>query len=72
MNDIQQYIRCVILKDAMGLHPELVRGALRFSLSCFTTEDEIDRTLDILNFGIRVETVVAYLRRLRDRNSEIV
>ena len=66
MNDIQQYIRCVILKDAMGLHPELVRGALRFSLSRFTTEDEIDRTLDIL------ETVVAYLRRIRDRNSEIV
>ena len=66
MNDIQQYIRCVILKDAMGLHPEVVRGSLRISLSRFTTEDEIDRAMEIL------EAVIAYLRRFRDRNSEIV
>jgi len=44
---------------AMGLRPEVVQGSLRFSLSRFTTETEIDRALEIL------ETIVARLRRLR-------
>jgi cysteine desulfurase len=44
---------------AMGLHPEVVQGSLRFSLSRFTTEAEIDRALDNL------EAIVARLRRLR-------
>ena len=43
---------------AMGLRPEVVQSALRFSLSRFTTEAEIDRALEIL------ETVVSRLRRL--------
>ncbi|MCL2878181.1 MAG: aminotransferase class V-fold PLP-dependent enzyme, partial [Acidobacteria bacterium] len=47
---------------AMGLRPEVVQGSLRFSLSRFTTEAEIDRALEIL------EAVVARLRRLRRRN----
>ena len=44
---------------AMGLRPEVVQGSLRFSLSRFTTEAEIDRVLEIL------DKVVARLRRLR-------
>ena len=44
---------------AMGLRPEVVQGSLRFSLSRFTTEAEIDRALEILY------AVVARLRRLR-------
>ena len=44
---------------AMGLRPEVVQGSLRFSLSRFTTEAEIDRALEIL------EAVIARLRRLR-------
>jgi len=46
---------------AMGLRPEVVQGSLRFSLSRFTTETEIDQALEIF------ETVVARLRRLRKR-----
>jgi len=33
---------------AMGLSPERVQGGLRFSLSRYTTESEIDRVLDVL------------------------
>ncbi len=33
---------------AMGLAPEIVAGSLRFSLSHFTRDDEIDRALEIL------------------------
>ncbi|MDR0310127.1 MAG: aminotransferase class V-fold PLP-dependent enzyme, partial [Acidobacteriota bacterium] len=45
--------------SAMGLRPEVVQGSLRFSLSRFTAEAEIDRALEIL------EAVIARLRRLR-------
>jgi cysteine desulfurase len=43
---------------AMGLRPEVVQSSLRFSLSHYNTEAEIDRTVSIL------ETVVQRLRRL--------
>jgi cysteine desulfurase len=43
---------------AMGLRPEVVQSSLRFSLSHFTKEEEIDRTASIL------ESVVMRLRRL--------
>ena len=43
---------------AMGLRPEVVQGSLRFSLSRFTTEADVNRALEIL------ETVVVRLRRL--------
>jgi cysteine desulfurase len=43
---------------AMGLRPEVVQSSLRFSLSHYNTEEEIDRTVNIL------ETVVQRLRRL--------
>ncbi|RMF40715.1 MAG: cysteine desulfurase [Planctomycetota bacterium] len=33
---------------AMGLPPEVVSGSLRFSLSRFTQEDEVDRALEII------------------------
>jgi cysteine desulfurase len=33
---------------AMGLSPELAHGSLRFSLGKWTTEDEIERVLDVL------------------------
>ena len=46
---------------AMGLRPEVVQGSLRFSLSRFTTEAEIDGAIDIL------EAIVTRLRRLRRR-----
>lgn len=44
---------------AMGLRPEVVQGSLRFSLSRYTSEDEMDRALEILN------AIVQRLRRLR-------
>jgi cysteine desulfurase len=47
---------------AMGLRPEVVQGSLRFSLSRFTTEMEIDNALEIL------EKVIERLRRLRHRS----
>ncbi len=43
---------------AMGLRPEVVQGSLRFSLCFHNTDQEIDRTVQIL------ETVVQRLRRL--------
>jgi len=33
---------------AMGLRPEVVQGSLRFSLCCDTTDEEIDRSLEVL------------------------
>jgi cysteine desulfurase len=32
----------------MGIPPELAHGSVRFSLSRFTTPDEIDRALEIV------------------------
>ncbi len=46
---------------AMGLRPEVVQGSLRFSLCFHNTEDEIDRTVDIL------KGVTDRLRRLSRR-----
>jgi cysteine desulfurase len=46
---------------AMGLRPEVVQGSLRFSLSHYTTGDEVDRTLEIL------KSVTERLRRLSRR-----
>ena len=46
---------------AMGLRPEVVQSSLRFSLSRFTTDTEMDRTLEIL------QRIVARLRHLRSR-----
>lgn len=34
--------------QAMGLEPELINGAVRFSLSGFTTAEEIDRVADVV------------------------
>ncbi len=42
---------------AMGIAPELARGALRFSLGASTTEDEVDAALEI------VPKVIEQLRR---------
>jgi cysteine desulfurase len=44
---------------AMGLRPEVVQSSLRFSLCYYTTEEEIDRSVQIL------EAVVQRLRALR-------
>ncbi len=46
---------------AMGLRPEVVQGSLRFSLCYHSTEEEIDRAVQIL------ETVVQRLRKLSKR-----
>ena len=46
---------------AMGLRPEVVQSSLRFSLSCHNSEEEIDRTVQLL------ETVIQRLRRLSHR-----
>ncbi len=46
---------------AMGLRPEVVQASLRFSLCYHTTEEEIDRALQLL------ETVVQRLRKLSKR-----
>ncbi len=46
---------------AMGFRPEVVQGSLRFSLCFHNTEDEIDRTVDIL------KGVTDRLRRLSRR-----
>jgi cysteine desulfurase len=37
---------------AMGIDPQVAHGAIRFSLSRFTTADEIDRTVDVLSVAI--------------------
>jgi cysteine desulfurase len=44
---------------AMGLRPEVVQSSLRFSLCYYNTEEEIDRSIQIL------ENVVLRLRKLR-------
>jgi cysteine desulfurase len=46
---------------AMGLRPEVVQSSLRFSLSCYTTQEEIDRTVQTL------EAVIQRLRKLSRR-----
>jgi cysteine desulfurase len=46
---------------AMGLRPEVVQGSLRFSLSWHTTEEEINRAIQILGH------VVQRLRKLSRR-----
>jgi cysteine desulfurase len=46
---------------AMGLRPEIVQGSLRFSLSHYNTDEEIDRALQVL------EAVVQRLRKLSKR-----
>jgi cysteine desulfurase len=46
---------------AMGLRPEIVQGSVRFSLCYFNTEEEVDRTLQVL------EKVVGRLRKLSKR-----
>jgi cysteine desulfurase len=46
---------------AMGLRPEVVQSSLRFSLSYHSTEQEIDRAIQIL------ETVIQRLRKLSKR-----
>jgi cysteine desulfurase len=46
---------------AMGLRPEVVQGSVRFSLSYYNTEEEMDRTLQVL------ETVVKRLRKFSKR-----
>lgn len=46
---------------AMGLRPEVVQGSLRFSLSRYTTDMEIDQALE------RLEAVILRLRRLSKR-----
>jgi cysteine desulfurase len=33
---------------AMKIDPKIAHGAIRFSLSRYTTDDEIDRTLEVL------------------------
>jgi cysteine desulfurase len=43
---------------AMGLRPEIVQGSLRFSFCYYNTEEEVDRTVHIL------ENVVKRLRRM--------
>ncbi|MCM8748842.1 cysteine desulfurase NifS [Thermomicrobiaceae bacterium CFH 74404] len=43
---------------SIGLHPDLVRGSIRLTLGKDNTEDEIDRTLDVL------EESIIRLRRL--------
>ncbi|UCG16827.1 MAG: aminotransferase class V-fold PLP-dependent enzyme [Phycisphaerales bacterium] len=44
---------------AMGVNPRIAHGAIRFSLSRFTTADEIDRTIDVLREVIeRLSTAV--------------
>ncbi len=47
---------------AMGLRPEVVQGSLRFSLCCDNTDEEIDRTLEVL------VGVTERLRRLARRS----
>jgi cysteine desulfurase len=47
---------------AMGLRPEVVQGSLRFSLCCDTTDEEIDRALEVL------VGVTERLRRLSQRS----
>jgi len=42
---------------AMGVEPEVAHGAVRFSLSRFTTDAEVDAALDI------IPQVIAKLRR---------
>jgi len=44
--------------QAMKIDPRQAHGAIRFSLSRMTTEEEIDRTLDIL------PSVIAKLRKV--------
>ena len=46
---------------AMGLRPEVVQSSLRFSLCCYTTQEEIDRTVQTL------EAVIQRLRKLSRR-----
>jgi cysteine desulfurase len=46
---------------AMGLRPDVVQGSLRLSLCFHNTDQEIDRTLEVL------ETVVQRLRKLSKR-----
>ena len=43
---------------SIGLHPDLVRGSIRLTLGKDNTQDEIDRTLDVL------EESIIRLRRL--------
>ena len=50
---------------AMGVDPRVAHGAVRFSLSRFTTAEEIDRTLEI------VPAVVDRLRSLQPREVTI-
>jgi cysteine sulfinate desulfinase/cysteine desulfurase-like protein len=45
----------------MGLRPDIVQSSLRFSLCRFTTGEEIDRAVGIL------EAVLGRLRRLSRR-----
>jgi cysteine desulfurase len=46
---------------AMGLRPEVVQSSLRFSLCCYTMQEEIDRTVQML------EAVIQRLRKLSRR-----
>ena len=46
---------------AMGLRPDVVQGSLRFSLCYHNTDEEIDRTIPVL------EAVVHRLRKLSKR-----
>jgi len=46
---------------AMGLRPDVVQGSLRFSLCYHNTDEEIDRTIPVL------EAVVQRLRKLSNR-----
>ncbi|QJA06779.1 cysteine desulfurase [Thermosulfurimonas marina] len=39
--------------SAMGVPPELAQGTIRFSLGRFTTREDLDRALDLLNEALR-------------------
>jgi cysteine desulfurase len=38
---------------AIGVNKELAHTAVRFSLSRFTTEEEIDRTIEVLHESVK-------------------